>query len=124
MSGPFDDIRNLVRTMPGPDAETAARLVADLRFFEDPETAARRVLSYPSSEATPFVDVAPDRRTPHVRATRLTRGLTGFPHGIRCETPARRLLGPPGRPLSGFLSRYGSDPGWCAPVDPPGPVGE
>ncbi|HEX4354528.1 MAG TPA: CarD family transcriptional regulator, partial [Polyangiales bacterium] len=41
------------------DGANAARIIANLRFFEQGEG---RVLSFPASENTPFVDVAPDRR--------------------------------------------------------------
>jgi transcription-repair coupling factor (superfamily II helicase) len=44
------------------DASHAARCVANLRFFEPAAADMPRVLAFPASENTPFVDVAPDRR--------------------------------------------------------------
>ena len=40
----------------------AARLAANLRFFERAAPEAPRVLLFPAAETSPFVDVAPDRR--------------------------------------------------------------
>ncbi len=42
------------------DSTAAGRIAADLRFFEHRDGS---VLTYPGAETTPFVDVAPDRRS-------------------------------------------------------------
>ena len=54
------DRRFLVLT---PDAQTAQKLEADLRFFAaDGGEGLGSVLHYPGADTTPFVDVAPDQR--------------------------------------------------------------
>jgi transcription-repair coupling factor (superfamily II helicase) len=46
-----------------PDAQTAQKLEADLRFFaSDGVEGLGNVLHYPGADTTPFVDVAPDQR--------------------------------------------------------------
>jgi transcription-repair coupling factor (superfamily II helicase) len=44
------------------ESNHAARVAANLRFFERGEAEAPRVLLFPAAETSPFVDVAPDRR--------------------------------------------------------------
>ncbi len=63
-----------------PDAQSAARLAADLRFFEAAgEGEPSAVLLYPLAETTPFVDVAPDRRASMDRLSVLFHLAHGLP---------------------------------------------
>jgi len=69
-----------------PDAESAARLEGDLRFFTqdggDDATSlegARAVLRYPAADTSPFVEVAPDRRAAMDRLSALFHLAQGLP---------------------------------------------
>ncbi|HEX2677698.1 MAG TPA: transcription-repair coupling factor [Polyangiales bacterium] len=69
------------------DTGDASRLASDLRFFARHEgttdqAASERVLLYPGAEATPFVDVAPDRRAAMDRLAVLFHLAHGLPFGF------------------------------------------
>ncbi len=65
-----------------PDAQSAAKLEADLRFFiggsADPDGLGP-VLHYPAADTTPFVDVAPDQRAAMDRLAVLFHLSAGLP---------------------------------------------
>ena len=58
------------------DAGEAARVTADLRFFEHEDGS---TLTYPGAETSPFVDVAPDRRSAMDRLATLFQLAHGRP---------------------------------------------
>ncbi len=63
------------------DTADAARLAHDLRFFQADKPGSQ-VLVYPATEATPFVDVAPDRRAAMDRLSVLFHLAHGLPFGF------------------------------------------
>jgi transcription-repair coupling factor (superfamily II helicase) len=65
-----------------PDAQTATKLEADLRFFAGSSAEPDRtgpVLYYPAADTTPFVDVAPDQRAAMDRLSVLYHLSAGLP---------------------------------------------
>jgi transcription-repair coupling factor (superfamily II helicase) len=67
-----------------PDLDTARRTAADLSFFsmgggQDGEASPENVLLYPSSDVTPYLDVAPDRRAAMERLAVLFHLAQGLP---------------------------------------------
>lgn len=66
-----------------PDAESAARLEGDLRFFTQDDGSSldgvRAVLRYPAADTSPFVEVAPDRRAAMDRLSALFHLAQGLP---------------------------------------------
>jgi transcription-repair coupling factor (superfamily II helicase) len=78
-----------------PDADDARRLAADIAFFygshEDDEAleeARGEVLLLPSPETSPYIDVAPDRRTAMDRLATLFHLSQGLPWRVLVTTPA------------------------------------
>jgi transcription-repair coupling factor (superfamily II helicase) len=63
------------------DGTQAARVAADLRFFEhaDADGSGASVLMFPGAEQSPFVDVAPDRRSAMDRLATLFQLASGQP---------------------------------------------
>ncbi len=83
-----------------PDAESAQKLEADLRFFVEGGAAegaeADRVLHYPAADTTPFVDVAPDQRAAMDRLAVLFHLSQGLPWDVLVVPVAgARRPGPP-----------------------------
>jgi transcription-repair coupling factor (superfamily II helicase) len=76
------------------DAAQAARVAADLRFFEHQDSAERpgqSVLMYPGAEQSPFVDVAPDRRSAMDRLATLFHLASGRPFAFLVADTAALL---------------------------------
>ncbi len=61
------------------DGETARRLVTDLRFFAPSAEGQKSVLHFPTLDTTPFIAVAPDRRTAMDRLAVLFHLASGLP---------------------------------------------
>ena len=82
------------------DNEAARHVASDLRFFLGENEESANVLVYPASDSTPFVEVAPDRRTSMDRLGTLHHLAQGLPwRALVVSGPAFLRRVPPRAPL-------------------------